>query len=119
MKADHSLRGLNADHSFWGQRAAHVAARRIAVPAHWVASSALLPTCSRSPDTKRSHAHHRHAGHPIVDDIKYGGRGGTLGSAAEEVAAARSVVELLPATPSFPAESYDALCEGRLGLGVA
>ena len=66
-----------------------------------------------------SHAHHRHAGHPIVDDIKYGGRGGTLGSAAEEVAAARSVVELLPATPSFPAESYDALCEGRLGLGVA
>ena len=77
----------------------------------------LLPTCSRYPDTKRSHAHHRHAGHPIVDDIKYGGRGGAVGSAAEEEVAARSVAELLPATPSFPAESYDALCEGWLGLG--
>ena len=40
-----------------------------------------------------------------------------MGSAAEEVAAARSVAELLPATASFPPESYDALCEGWLGLG--
>ena len=42
-----------------------------------------------------------------------------MGSAAEEEVAARSVAELLPATPSFPPESYDALCEGWLGLGVA
>ena len=39
-----------------------------------------------------------------------------MGSAAEQVAG-RSVAELLPATPAFPPESYDALCEGWLGLG--
>ena len=40
-----------------------------------------------------------------------------MGSVAEEEVAARSVAELLPAAPSFPPESYDALCEGWLGLG--